>query len=213
VPHLFKLCTTFPLVHAASFIFGILLGLYYIKGDREGSSVAMSGFMTTASVALMALLFLTTDMVEGRWLLWAHDGMFLPVIGLFLYSVALGKDPLGRGRSASDNISSIAMTVYLLQGFFLNVSGHILESETPSTFWAAFWVMLLAASFFLHKVYSFLYRQHVLPWLAAEESLYRPQADTHSRSEYPIQGWFWADNICAKVRSNSACIKLRLSSV
>jgi hypothetical protein len=39
--------------------------------------------------------FLTTDMVEGRWLLWAHDGMFLPVIGLFLYSVALGKDPLG----------------------------------------------------------------------------------------------------------------------
>jgi hypothetical protein len=61
---------------------------------------------------------------------------------------------------------SSAMMIMIMM--MMMVVALLSQSETPSTFWAAFWVMLLAASFFLHKVYSFLYRQHVLPWLAAE---------------------------------------------
>ena len=79
-------------------------------------------------------------------------------------------------------------------------------------FWSAFWIMLLVAAFFLHKVYNFFFIQHVLPWLASSEaSTASPSPSSSSNSlegmdddhkgslaEHPIQGWFWSGNFCAK---------------
>jgi hypothetical protein len=73
--------------------------------------------------------------------------------------------------------------------------------ENHTVFWTSFWVMLLVSSFFLHKVYSVLYVQHILPWLVqTDEVLIRSvRHDEHERSEYPCRGWWWADNFLAKL--------------
>jgi len=127
VPHLVTVSTTFPLVHAASFVFGVVLGMLYLKTDRDTIPGSFAGIMATASLSLMLIFFLTTEIFDGRHLLWAYNGMFLPMMGFFFFFVAVGKDallcPMFRIRAISENLGSLAMTVFLLQRFFIAVSG------------------------------------------------------------------------------------------
>ena len=215
VPHLFTLGSTFPLVHMASFVFGVALGLYYLKVDREVAASLSQTFLGTAAAAGLLFFFLSTDIFEGRMLLWCYDGMFLGFTGLILLLVALGKDALLgtvlRFKPLTDSLGPIALTVYLFQGFFVGLAMYVVQSDTGGVFWAAFWVTLLVSAFFLHKTYHLVYLQNVLPYVqAAEEAAAATKAAAGSPSahgdgdhsshghEYPIQGWFWADNILAK---------------
>jgi hypothetical protein len=131
VPHLFTLGRTFPLVHATSFIFGILLGLYYLKGDSEGLQTSASAFVATATLSAMVVVYCTQEMFTGHYLLWAYDGMFLPFTAFLLFVVASGKDvvlcPLLRAKPVAETFGSVALTVFLLQGFFVGVAHQMLE--------------------------------------------------------------------------------------
>lgn len=136
VPHLFTLSRTFPLVHVASFIFGILLGLYYLKGDSEGLQSNATAFVATATLSAMVVVFCTQEMFSDHYLLWAYDGMFLPFIGFLLFVVASGKDvvlcPVLRVRPVAESLGTMALTTYCLQGFFVGVAKYTLEvSERP----------------------------------------------------------------------------------
>ena len=243
-PHLFTLGSTFPLVHLASFVFGVALGLYYLKLDREVVAGLSQSFLGTAATAGLLFFFLSTDVFEGRMLLWCYDGLFLGFTGMILLLAALGKDALLgsvlRLKPLTDSLGPVALTVYLFQGFFVGVAKYVVQSDTAGVFWFAFWVTLLVASFFLHKTYHIVYLQHVLPYvLAAEEAaavasasrahqllqhhIHAPSSPASTASgsstsssptrstspvdenssfaghgaEYPIQGWFWADNLLA----------------
>jgi hypothetical protein len=244
-PQLFTLGSTFPLTHLASFVFGVALGLYYLKLDREVVAGLSQSFLGTAATAGLLFFFLSTDVFEGRMLLWCYDGLFLGFTGVILLLAALGKDALLgsvlRLKPLTESLGPVALTVYLFQGFFVGVAKYVVQSDTAGVFWIAFWVTLLVASFFLHKTYHLVYLQHVLPYvLAAEEAsavasasrahqllqhyIHAPSSpastasggsstsssptrstspvDEHSSfaghgAEYPIQGWFWADNLFA----------------
>jgi len=174
-PHLFTLGTTFPLMHAASFVFGVTLGLYFLKLDREAVAGVSQSFLGTAAAAGLLFFFLSTDMFEGRMLLWCYDGLFLGFMGVILLLAAIGKDTfLGialRVKFLSEVLGPAALTVYLLQGFFLGVAGSVVEAETSTLVWLAFWAALLTAGFFLHRSYQAVYLQQMLPLiLAGEES-------------------------------------------
>lgn len=199
---LFTLSTTFPLVHTSSFIFGVALGLLFIKSDRDSLPQAFSGFMATAQFCGMCLFFLTQPLYEGKYLLWTYNGMFLPVIGMFIYFVAMGRDallcPMFRIRAISESLGSIALTVFVLQRFFASLAAYILASESPSVFWVGFWSMLIISAFFLQKTYGLFYTQQVLPWISANEDVPSNQNVNELMRDNPIQGWYWADNIFAK---------------
>ncbi len=131
VPHLFALGSTFPLTHMASFIFGVALGLYYLKVDREVAAGLSQSFLGTAAAAGLLLFFLSTDIFEGRMLLWCYDGMFLGFTGMVLFLAALGKDALLgsllRLRPLADTLGPVALTAYLFQGFFVGVAKYIVQ--------------------------------------------------------------------------------------
>lgn len=131
VPHLFTFGATFPFIHMASFIFGMALGLYYLKVDREVAAGLSQAFLGTAATAGLLFFFLSTDIFEGRMLLWCYDGMFLGFTGMILFLAALGKDAiLGtflRLKPLAESLGPIALTVYLFQGFFVGVSKYIVQ--------------------------------------------------------------------------------------
>ena len=131
VPHLFTFGATFPFIHMASFIFGMALGLYYLKVDREVAAGLSQAFLGTAATAGLLFFFLSTDIFEGRMLLWCYDGMFLGFTGMILFLAALGKDAiLGtflRLKPLAESLGPISLTVYLFQGFFIGVSKYIVQ--------------------------------------------------------------------------------------
>lgn len=130
-PHLFTLGSTFPLTHVACFIFGVVLGLYYLKVDREVAAGLSQSFLGTAAAAGLLFFFLSTDIYEGRMLLWCYDGMFLGFTGMVLFLAALGKDALLgsllRLRPLADTLGPVALTAYLFQGFFVGVAKYIVQ--------------------------------------------------------------------------------------
>lgn len=203
-PHLFAFGATFPLMHAASFVFGMAMGLYLLKAfDLELSRGAASALLGTVVSVLLLAFFCSADPLDNRMQLWAYNGMLLPVTGLVLYLLAQGRDALLgallRLKPLADTVGSIALTALVLQGFFVGLADYMVAgSLSTSSFWPAFWVMLLAASFFLHKIYSFIYVQHILPWLLAEGDAAKSQPE-QAHVENPIRGWFWANNACAQV--------------
>ena len=130
-PHLFTLGSTFPLTHVACFIFGVALGLYYLKVDREVAAGLSQSFLGTVAAVGLLFFFLSTDIYEGRMLLWCYDGMFLGFTGMVLFLAALGKDALLgsllRLRPLADTLGPVALTAYLLQGFFVGVAKYIVQ--------------------------------------------------------------------------------------
>lgn len=190
-PHLFTLGSTFPLMHLASFVFGVALGLYYLKLERDVVAGLSQSFLGTAATAGLLFFFLSTDMFEGRMLLWCYDGLFLGFMGMILLLAALGKDALLgsvlRLRPLTDSLGPVALTVYLFQGFFVGLAKFVMQPDTSVVFWFAFWVTLLVAAFFLHKTYNLVYLQHVLPYvLAADVAAAAAISRTHQLLQHHV---------------------------